>query len=81
MNQLSPQECFQQLDRLLQRQTAELDGINAYFSDIKTVISDGDIEQLNELLARQRLPLLEMDDLESLWREEGIVQKRPAVID
>jgi hypothetical protein len=52
MSQLSLQECFQQLDRLLQRQIAELDGINAYFSDIKAVITDGDSEQLNQLLAR-----------------------------
>lgn len=65
MSRLSQQECFQKLDSLLQRQTAELDDINAYLCDIKTVIADGDSEQLNQLLTRQRLPLAEMDDLES----------------
>ncbi len=65
MSQLSQQECFQQLDRLLQRQTAEFDGINAYFCDIKTMIADGDSEQLSQLLTRQGLPLSEIDDLES----------------
>ncbi len=65
MNQLSRQECFQQLNNLLQRQTAELDSINAYFIDIKTVITEGDTEKLNRLLTQQRLPIAEMEDLES----------------
>lgn len=65
MSQLSPQQCFQQLGELLQRQTADLENINDFLGDIKTAIVDGDTEQLNELLSHQRLPLAEMDDLES----------------
>ena len=65
MSQVSPQQCFQQLGELLQRQTADLDSINAFLSDIKTAIADGDTEQLNELLGHQRLPIAEIDDLES----------------
>jgi len=42
--------------------------------DVVVVTEDG-VENLSA-----NLPI-EMDDLESLWREEGIVQKRPAVID
>jgi len=42
--------------------------------DVVVVTEDG-VENLSA-----NLPF-EMDDLESLWREEGIVQKRPAVID
>ncbi len=39
------------------------------------VVTEGGVENLSA-----NLPI-EMDDLESLWREEGIVQKRPAVMD
>jgi Xaa-Pro aminopeptidase len=42
--------------------------------DVVVVTEDG-VENLSA-----NLPV-EMDDLESLWREEGIVQKRPAVMD
>lgn len=42
--------------------------------DVVVVTEDG-VENLSA-----NLPI-ELDDLESLWREEGIVQKRPAVID
>ncbi len=42
--------------------------------DVVVVTEDG-VENLSA-----NLPI-EMDDLESLWREEGIVQNRPAVID
>ena len=42
--------------------------------DVVVVTEDG-VENLSA-----NLPI-EMDDLESLWREEGIVQKRPAVMD
>jgi len=42
--------------------------------DVVAVTEDG-VENLSA-----NLPI-EMDDLESLWREEGIVQKRPAVMD
>lgn len=65
MNQLSPQQCFQQLSSLLQRQSADLDSINAYLSDIKSAIADGETELLSQLLTNQRLPFAEMDDLES----------------
>jgi len=39
------------------------------------VVTEAGVENLSA-----NLPI-EMDDLESLWREEGIVQKRPAVMD
>ncbi len=39
------------------------------------VVTDDGVENLSA-----NLPI-EMDDLERLWREEGIVQKRPAVMD
>jgi len=39
------------------------------------VVTDDGVENLSA-----NLPI-EMDDLENLWREEGIVQKRPAVMD
>ena len=42
--------------------------------DVVVVTEDG-VENLSA-----NMPI-EMDDLESLWREEGIVQKRPAVMD
>lgn len=42
--------------------------------DVVVVTEDG-VENLSA-----NLPI-EMDDLESLWREEGILQKRPAVMD
>jgi len=42
--------------------------------DVVVVTEDG-VENLSA-----NLPI-EMDDLEKLWREEGIVQKRPAVMD
>lgn len=42
--------------------------------DVVVVTKDG-VENLSASLP------IEMDDLESLWREEGIVQKRPAVTD
>ena len=42
--------------------------------DVVVVTEDG-VENLSATLP------IEMDDLESLWREEGIVQKRPAVMD
>ena len=42
--------------------------------DVVVVTKDG-VENLSA-----NLPV-EMDDLEALWREEGIVQKRPAVFD
>ncbi len=42
--------------------------------DVVVVTEDG-VENLSA-----NIPI-EMDDLESLWREEGIVQKRPAVMD
>ena len=42
--------------------------------DVVVVTEDG-VENLSA-----NLPI-EMDDLEALWREEGIVQKRPAVMD
>jgi Xaa-Pro aminopeptidase len=42
--------------------------------DVVVVTEDG-VENLSA-----NLPM-EMDDLEALWREEGIVQKRPAVLD
>jgi Xaa-Pro aminopeptidase len=42
--------------------------------DVVVVTEDG-VENLSA-----NLPI-EMDDLERLWREEGIVQKRPAAMD
>ena len=42
--------------------------------DVVVVTEDG-VENLSA-----NLPI-EMDVLESLWREEGIVQKRPAVME
>jgi Xaa-Pro aminopeptidase len=42
--------------------------------DVVVVTKDG-VENLSA-----NLPV-EMDDLEALWREQGIVQKRPAVFD
>ncbi len=65
MSQLSPEQCFQQIHSLLQRQTVEIDGINDYLADIKTKIAEGDTEQLSGLLNQQRLPLAEIDDLEN----------------
>jgi Xaa-Pro aminopeptidase len=42
--------------------------------DVVVVTEDG-VENLSA-----NLPI-EMDDLENLWQEQGIVQKRPAVMD
>ncbi len=65
MSQISQQECFQQLDQLLQQQTTELSDINAYLSDIKNAVASGETDQLNQLLTRRHLPVAEIDDLES----------------
>ena len=42
--------------------------------DVVVVTQDG-VENLSANLS------IEMDDLEKLWQEEGILQKRPAVMD
>ena len=65
MNAHSPQQCHKDLLALLSRQTDELETINGYLGDIKAAIAEGDTEVLNELLTQQRLPIAEMDDLES----------------
>ena len=65
MNASSPQQCHKDLLALLSRQTDELEVINGYLGDIKAAIAEGDTEVLNALLTQQRLPIAEMDDLES----------------
>ncbi len=65
MNAQSPQQCHKDLLALLIRQTDELQAINTFLGDIKTAIAEGETEILNKLLTQQRLPIAEMDDLES----------------
>jgi len=65
MNAQSPQQCHKDLLTLLIRQTDELEAINAYLVDIKAAIAEGETEVLNKLLTQQRLPIAEMEDLES----------------
>jgi len=65
MNAGSPKQCHKDLLALLGRQTDELEAINGYLGDIKAAISEGDTEVLNALLTQQRIPIAEMDDLES----------------
>ena len=65
MNAHSTQQCHKELLALLGRQTDELEAINAYLGDLKSAIAEGETEVLNELLTQQRLPIAEMEDLES----------------
>lgn len=65
MNQELPQQCHDGLKDLLVRQTNEIDALNDYLDEIKTAIGEGDIEALNNLVTQNRLPIAEIDDLES----------------
>ncbi|MCP4490516.1 MAG: flagellar protein FlgN [Gammaproteobacteria bacterium] len=65
MNNPSPEPCHAELIALMARQSEELDTINTYLSEIKSAIVENDIESLDTLITRQRLPIAEMDDLEN----------------
>ncbi len=65
MNNQSPETCHTKLMALLVHQTEELDAINTYLGEIKSAIVESDTESLNTLITQQRLPIAEMDDLES----------------
>ncbi len=65
MSQKPAQQCHDALKDLLNRQTVELDALNGYLDEIKTAIGESDIEALNNLVIQDRLPIAEIDDLES----------------
>ncbi len=64
MNRLAQQQCFHKLNSLLQRQFSEIEGLNAYFDDLKSAISTGDSKELNQLISQQRLPTAEFEEFE-----------------
>ena len=65
MNQLAPEQCFHQLESLLQRQVSEIEELNAYLDDLKSAISGNDSNQLNQLVSQQRLPVAEIEELDN----------------
>lgn len=65
MNQKLTRQCRDALKVLLNRQTDELAALNGYLDEIKAAIGEGDIEALNNLVTQDRLPIVEIDDLES----------------
>jgi len=65
MNSQAAQQCFQTMTVLLSKQADEIQGINAYFDDIKNAIAANEIKALNTLLTQQRLPVEDISDLET----------------
>ncbi|MDH5352948.1 MAG: flagellar protein FlgN [Gammaproteobacteria bacterium] len=65
MSQMLIQQCHDALKVLLNRQTVEITALNDYLDEIRTAISEGDITALNNLVSRDKLPLAEIEDLES----------------
>jgi hypothetical protein len=65
MNKSSPQQCHFDLAQLLETQTDELQAINSYLTRIKNAVAENDIEKLNQLVAQQRLPIKEIEDLQA----------------
>ena len=64
MNPQAAEQCLQEMNTLLSRQTDEIDGINAYLDDIKNAIAANELDSLNTLLTQKQLPIEDISNLE-----------------
>ena len=63
MTTTSAQLCHDELSHLFETQTSELQASSSCLSEIKNAVAENDVDALNSLVAHQRLPIKEIENL------------------
>lgn len=64
MSDTSPQRCFRQLNALMPKQLGELEDLNGYLDNLKSKIANGELGELNRLVADQPFAIDTIEKLE-----------------
>ena len=69
MIKTSTQQCLDELSHLFERQISELQEINDYLTRIKNAVAENDIEEMNNLVAKQKPPVAEVEKLQVMQQK------------